>query len=1345
MKSVPHEKLGTLIAALRKKRGWSQPELAARANVSQQTVSRWEQGASRPRPKELPALASLLEADLGELEEAAGYTSEASDEGGAVSGPTYDVALPLYTLRPDVFENFCVDLLARLYREQKAVVNRFGPPGSKQDGIDIEARSEVFGVYTFQCKQVKEFGPQMVHEAVAKHQFKADLNVLLLSNIASPKARKAIASFERWQLWDRLDISAAFRSLSMTDRLDLVDIYFPGQRRPLLGKLEGSALQSPDDFFKALVVPGRYFNHTWELVGREEELRSLVAHLCDDAILATLLLGAPGNGKSRLLREVVLQMQKRRPDIAIWFASATEDVKQEHLEGLGNGSKLVVVDDAHDRDDIAQILSYAAAPENKTRVLLSLRHYGRTMVRTHAALAAMNTHHIAEVDLPPRTKSDARVLAAKVLESCGEKTDAADDIAELTYTTPLVTVLAAQIVAKEKVPVAMLGNSQDFQSIVLGKLQEFIAGDFVAAADVPKLQAVLRMTALLQPVVFDDPGFLNILREVEDLEQEDVERMLRVLSESGVLFKRGLRHRLAPDLLADDIIQRNFISSKGAVTGKVVQVFEHADAQYLKHLLVNLGRLDWRVRQGETEGSVLLSSLAPKLQWHSKYHNTHVEAVEAVAYYQPALALDFAERLIEQGHGEVSGVCGMVRNAAYNFNCLERACLLLWRAGRTDARPLNQQPSHGIRVLKELAEFEPYKPVEYVDKVVDFALELLELPNTLEGPYTPFTILEGALRTDMEDMSSDGNTITINRYRLDFEFAKKVRGRVIDAILNSIANGPLRKAYLAADALGEALRSPMHSSEETHVWDEAHAQVLVRARDVLGSKGVHPAVLMKAAQSVSWHALYNEGSVCQPLAKSIFALLDRDLETRVVRLMVDAWGSDTWEDDDTFERKAHLADLAKTISDLSQEFPDSARLYDFLERILEEMRKAAGGGWGTPQSFIVNLLNQNVELAKEVMRRQATESSPLSSYAGAALAVLMQQGDRQALVSQVLDANSPEAWDLVSEAYARQSEKDWTEGDLAVIRRIFASSQEMVLIHAATIARNVAARNPTLATELIASADLTVSPAATRDFLMWMSHRETFPSDAISKPLWEKLLAKVAHLEQLDEHWGQSFLRKALRAHPQAVLAMLQQRMDAGKRHFAYRALRRDRNGKGLGLLEQPNGASHLRAFLKWAVDHKESSELTADIGSCVSGLCGKYGAEVHEVLLDMMAAGGKANVEVVASVLGSAHQEFVIDATTFVREVLNRAEQIGDQAVKSISSALWTATLTGGRSGIVGEPFKEDLRLREHCEEVLKTLHKLDPAHALYTSLLRYAQENIDRQAREKRTMQEEREGEVD
>lgn len=1336
MKIVPYAALGELLVSLRKGLGWTQQEFAARAGVTQQTISRWEQGLSRPRSKELPNLTLLLNADLAKMEAAAGYSSPEGLQGGVPGAPTYDTPLPLHYLRPDSFENFCADFLMRYYRDRAGVVNRFGGAGSKQHGIDIEVRGSSFGAHSFQCKRVEEFGEQKVHAAVAEQTYAAELKVLLLSNIASPRARVAIARHDGWQLWDRVDISAKFRELPMIDRRDLVDTYFRGQRQALLGELEAGPFQTPAEFFKGFIEPDRYFTHGWQLVGRQEELAQLRAFMVDDGVLVTMLLGAPGNGKTRVLREIVNRIQSERPEVSVRFVSPTEDVKAKHLEELGQGAKLLVVDDAHDREDLSQLMRYASAPENKAKLLLTLRPYGRAMVRSQASRAAVDSAQVATVELRARTKEDARALATHVLQACGGPVDAADLIAELTYLTPLVTVLAAQIVAKENTPPALIGNSEDFQGHVLARLEKIIAGEIVTGTDVPKLQAVLRMVALLQPVVFDDPGLLNILRDVEGLEQEDVQRLLRLLSEGGVLFKRGLRHRLAPDLLADSIIQRNFIDANGAATSKVQQVFDRADSQYLKHLLVNLGRLDWRLRNGVTDGSTLLSSVVHKLQWFDKYHNPHIEAVEAVAYYQPRLALDFATRLIEQGHGEIAGVCNMVRNAAFNLEHLEEACLLLWQAGKSDARALHQQPSHGIRILKELAEFAPQKPVDCVERVVEFALELLQRPAALQGPYTPFSILEGALRTDMEEHSFSRQTLTITRYRLDLELAKAVRGRVIDAILNFLRDGPPRKAFLAAELLAEALRSPMHGGEDIEVWDKAHAQLLERVYEVLRAPAVHPAVLVKAAQSASWHAMYNDGSVCQPRARSIIALLDRDLPTRSVRLVMDAWGSDTWRDDESFDRKAHQADLARAVEDLSHEFPDAERLHDFVKHWLAEIVTVGGAGLGTAQPLIGALMRKRPDLAKLVLVRHDDVQSPLMRFAGTALALLMDDPNRHELLAELLTTVSSRAWELVSEAYSRQSEDFFAEGDQAIVRQIFLSQEPFVLRNAATIARQIAAKNPALAVQLICTADFEASPEATREFLMWLSHRDTIPLEVVTDEQWETLLQKLGRLREWDEHWADAFLKKAVAAHPAKVIEMLKARLLESARSFDFQVLRRSRKGSGLALLSHPDGLQLLREFLTWAVNQQVNGNLRIDTGRAVSGLCGKYGPSLLELLLGMLTGGTRAHVDVVASVLRSAHQTFLLEEPSFVRQALDQAEIIGEEAVKVLSSALWSATVSGGRSGAVGEPFKEDLDLKAHCREILKGLSKLDPAHALYLGLLRHAEDGIDRQAREKEAM---------
>src|SRR6185437_8064038 len=105
-RTAKYAAFGNRLLAIRAAAGIAtQAELAHQCGTSQQTVSRWEAGTSRPRANELPRLASVLKVDVMELSREAGYAPEATTV-------SFDRLLPLASLLPESFEYFCLDLLA---------------------------------------------------------------------------------------------------------------------------------------------------------------------------------------------------------------------------------------------------------------------------------------------------------------------------------------------------------------------------------------------------------------------------------------------------------------------------------------------------------------------------------------------------------------------------------------------------------------------------------------------------------------------------------------------------------------------------------------------------------------------------------------------------------------------------------------------------------------------------------------------------------------------------------------------------------------------------------------------------------------------------------------------------------------------------------------------------------------------------------------------------------------------------------------------------------------------------------------------------------------------------------
>ena len=1340
--SVLYPAFGELLARLRVEAGYTkQKDLASALGITQQSVSRWEKGIARPRSSDVPPLERLVRAKHNELMVAAGYQVAPADT-RVETATSHDRPLPLSALPPDTFESFCAALLHRMYQVRGGTVQRYGGTGHKQHGIDILVTGP-FGTHTFQCKRVNEFGPQKVHTAVAEQTYVAALKVLLLSNIASPSARDAITAHPDWELWDREDITRRLHDLPLVDRLDLVDRYFSGQRLDLLGIAEAGPIQSLDDFFKPFLVSDRFFNHCWALVGRSEEVLQVIDCVQDDSVVLTCLVGAPGAGKSRVLREVTQRLVRSTP-MHVRFLSPTEEVKAHHMDGLRDSRAIVtllVVDDAHERDDLGIMLRYAAVPENRTRLLLTLRPYGRESLRLQAAGVSLSGHSVRFADMQPQSREQAQALAESVLAECNAPSAAAIEIARATYTTPLVTVLAAQLVAREGVSLELLGNAEEFRTYVLRSLQDVITVALVTGQDVPKLRAILRVIALLQPIIPDDPGLLNILLKTEGIESPDASRMMRLLAEAGVLFKRGLRSRLAPDLLADEIIRSNYLNVDGTVNERVTQVFDVAGSEHLKNLFVNLGRLDWRLREGKTDNSALLNSLGPKLRWMERYSNPHVEAVEAVAFYQPRFALNFAKRLIDEGHGDNSSVGNMLRYAAYTYDHVQEACQLLWLAGRSDTRALHQQPNHGIRILKEMAEFQLNKPVEYLRKVIRFALALLERPASLKSTYTPFSILEGALGTEMESTTFSRLTLTITRYQLPLEHAKIVRDEVTGALLKYIREGPPERAFLAAQTMAQALRGPMHGDTSDQAWTQQQVKLLQELKAVLNDIHVLPVVLVRLAQSISWHAFYGSPATSTE-AQAILDMLNRDLRTRLTRALVDGWGSETWKISAALERDEHVKHRELLTADLIAAFPEPSHLFDELHASMDEIATVPHAPYGVPFPLVNHLLAAAKGLATELLvRDNEGRAGRLDQYVGAALSAVLESGDSYLVNEHIMRSEgSAKALAQLADAYMRFApSRPYTPQEVTLFRRIFESKDPTVLMVASSLVRQVARRSPALAVELICLTGFEVNARATYNMFMWLCGDHAIPeADIASKR--NELLKKLVVIEALDDYGVREFLKASIQKDPISVVALVKARLvEADRRQdWSYEPLRKEHSGEGLGLMEVEAGPRLLREIFDCVLKGASDIQSARRVGEVVSGLCGKYDQALLDLLLDWMSSGTEIHAKLVARVLRESQPTLIYEHSKFIRDILNAAELVGEDALDEIRSAIAAATHSGVRGGTPGEPFPEDVRMEQHCEQMIASLSRAEPVFDLYEGLLKDARYAIARQRKSREALDE-------
>jgi transcriptional regulator with XRE-family HTH domain len=1323
-----------------------QVELAAALGVSQQTVSRWEQGKSRPRAAQIPALATALNTDAVRLLSAAGY-AEGRSGGELQPSSRYglDLPWPADALPYETFERFCADLLDCLHGDA-ATVTRYGSQGHKQNGLDIDA---VFGDgsrTTYQCKRQKSLGPTHIAKIVEDHKEPADKKVILFSGIASPQAREKIKSYRDrgWELWDREDITRRARlDLDRIDQLRLVDVYFPGQRRQLLGELEPSPWRRPEEFFAGMTAASsgnaQPWTYAWELVGRSKELEAMRRFVEDPGGRALLLIGNGGGGKTRLLKAVCDAMSKDR---RVFFLPRDATVQPKDFEALGNDPKVLICDDAHDRDDLGQLAEYVADPSHQARLILSLRPYGRQ--RVDIQIRALRSEDSIPITLPPLNKDESERLAQRALDQFGGERRHAERLAAYTRDCPLATVIGAKVLASGVMDAQFLGDESQFRGEFLRHIVSQTVSGVSSGLNEPSVKTMLAAIAMLQPIRDGDPELIDGLAQLAHISRHEVVQILKRLHDASVLYKRGYDSRLIPDLMGDFLIEEQGVSAE--------EVFDHVPDRYAEQILLNQGRLDWRRSNGDTDRSQFLDPLWSRLLKDFPVGQSYLRAAAAVAFYQPKQALAFAHRVIEKGQRDEL-LAQIARNASMGkgFDHMADACELLWRLGQSDTQPTNQQPSHGIRVLSEMASPMPGKPIEYIEQVVEYGLTLLRYPEAWTGAHTPLEFLAGVLATEGHTTEGNNREIRMRAFFVSQEGMAPLRRRVIDACIHLLSDPDVSHAIKAAQVLDNSLRFPIGMFGATadpatrKSWDGDFSQTLRDLLKKLETGTVPTAVAVKLASNVRWHAQHGTDEQ-KALAEEIMAFPDRDLRSRTILRLMDGWGrlttplgADRWQD--------NLQNLRAFTQELLQQFAGPEALYTFLHECLGEI-EASKTNDASSHMLLQQLIEASTPFARSLLDHARPCNTPdqlILPHVGIALAALMRVApeDAYAMIHTLLASDDQRHVRAVAEAYCRhQPTGDYTDEDRQILKRLALSADPVVHRIVASALFNVAKKDYDLAVELVVAADFDTSSEATHDYLMWLSGNDPIPFHRLTEEHIQALLKKLEKREDIGDYWILAFLKKVLNSRRDMGIQFLKSRMlhATTREDWTYRPIPWGAtNEVSPDLAVTPDTDRLLRELFQWAVELEEAdSSVLPWFGDFIKFLFGTLNESLRGLVLGLASSARQAEIDVLACVLREVPHDFIFTNSNFVRDLLRTAKFVSNEAMEQVSSALYASSVSGVRQGFPGKPFPRDLMVRDAATKLMEGMGRFDPAYKLYQRVRESAMYDIERQVEEGRIMDE-------
>ncbi len=1271
--------------------------------------------------------------------------------------------LPLNDLNSssDDFEAFCEALISCLPGVKE--VHRFGGRGSPQKGIDIYADFENGERWGFQCKQRQRFTKTDATKAVQKTGFKADHFILMLSRRATSDVRDACDSYPDWDVWDVGDISRKVREMEMHPAAKLVEAHFgTSWRKAFLGLRGLSSFVTPTEFFHSFSNASSLFNHVWELVGRSKHLRQAHEFVESQEKKVAILTGRGGIGKSKIFHALAESFDNEHKGTALWFAAEGVPLTPDGADYLPFEPCVIVVDDAHRREDLPTLLDLTRQRPHMIKLVMSCRPQGIDYLKSKLIREGFDVHEV--VDLP-----DVRELSREEIIELGrqalgpEFAGLAEQLAAVTWDCPLVTVVGGQLLAKRAIAPALLERDADFRDTVLVRFQEILVGELGDKIDPGLCRSLLDLISAVQPIRLDNEITLDSEAEFLNIDRPTLLTSLDTLEKAGVLLRRGHTLRIVPDVLADHILHKANVTSRGQPTGYADLVFDNFKSLCPSEVLRNLSELDWRLRRSGAQASDLLSSI-----WQGIMQNFQeasnlgrsmtLEKLAKVAVYQPERTLELVEYAIRnpgtetgspdwpQFYGNIHSdvlrqLPDLLRQISYTSDYLPRCCHLLWELGRDDNRNLNSNPNQAMRVLADLGSYKIGKPFSVISGVLDTIEKLLEDPGIHDHFRSPLDIIDPMLAKTGSSAHTEGHKIVIRPFTLKYERIKSIRQRSISLIGRCLFSNDPRISMRALASLENALRGPLPvfnmkiSDEDLEQWRPEQLEILTLISD-LARRSTELVTLTRIREVLLSHRIYSSSDEVKDKADAIASSIPESFELRLTQELLDPFHMDDWKlsedsgDDGDRLRQEKWEQMRR---DLVVEFLDhsehAGKAYEILTDRMQTI--TAAGSHSNPHLFLDILGNTAPEFATGLCDVIVDNpNGPLTPHLHSLLTNVRKWSAERArdIDQRVLRGGSDilcrcVAWSYPSQGWA----DDATEEDIEVIRELLNHKDIDVRGLAIGSLASLAKINLKLAIGLAKSVEIGDNVHLAEKLYRLFSNGRRVPFQELTSDDLKTLLSKLEDVQDIEDHYINTFLVKASEQDAKAVVGLLLTRIrkkdNEGVNYDALPIL--GFQNPLVGLAASPDHETILREIRDTSLESGSSveywisqlfREVSLDFESAVS----------LKVLDEWINSGDAAKIQSAAYLVSHAQPEFVFKNVEFTANLLGRASDANSDCYRSAASNLRSSALSGTHSGTPGQPMPQDEAIRDQATAIMSQFDAGTPPYRFYDSLVKIAEASI-------------------
>jgi len=1224
------------------------------------------------------------------------------------------------------FERFCLDLARSL--PDVADAHLYGTRGEAQQGIDIHADLVDGRVRTIQCRRVSRFSKTSAQNTIAETSYDADEHRVWSTSPMSAGARAALRAAPNWDGWDIEQISSVVRGLPRELARWIVEDHLgSGARRRFLGP-EGVLCVAPArSYFERRDADDAQLPTNQPLVGRDEELAELRAAMADRGVRLALVAGRPGIGKTRLLRAVSDDVSDGERVLVLREGI---DAPTNLLEELPRTAFTLLVDDADRRSDLPAVLATVLPLGDVRTIVLATRPQHVPALRAAIAAGGVASHAVREVtQIGSLSQSAASALAAHAL---GGTNALSDRLGRWTRDVPALCILGARLVMADRLDPAHLSNNDSAQREILSRFRDELLGKVSERADPTLVRRLLEAVAALQPIELHADPVRGWLADFLSCETDALEDAARALEEAGLLARAGRRRRIVPDILADFVLQ-TACTRDGSPTDYAPRIMRAATYAARPRVLANLAELDWRLSeagrrtvlddiQAELHREIIVANawdreqMLKQLGDAAPYLGRWIVQLARDVLDRPAADVDIGFGHIVSDANARMGLVPLLRSAGLDLRVTEAAVALLWEIGRDGVH----KPILGeVDPLKAAADFGNYElGLPYADAVLAVVEELLNDPAEAERRRDlPLKLLQPMTQREGTRSASRGYAIEFTPFFVSAPATEPLRARLRTLLVRVCLEGSERTRPAAAALLGDMLAQPHGyfgqpvSDAELAQWRNEQLLILADAERVLMTTD-DVLVTIRLRDDLDWHARHSAIRGIRTRARAVLRAFPPASPELLIRSLTG--NLERFDEYEAGERRYRAA--ARRIV---KETPRPADLLDLVDAALHLLNRADPEAHSDPRRLLSDLAAYDATwglaaakiLVDEPQRPSATAvggllSETLSSEPDGARSILTKLGS----------ASDPMLRRLASDHVARMrwvADPDAPERDLAVA--LASDDDQLVVIHVVLAAHRLADHEPDLARRIVLAVRSLAEPAVAKYVCMVLSH-----DIGLGQADEDLVLDGLLECPDVD-FWQDRFLLRTAERRPGRVLRYFLARLDREGDDYGYRAVPID------GLSKDPLA---------------EADTYRRDALRELVGTAPKYRHTVREMHLATLfwsfAAGTDEAFEALAEtvsdrrpevreggeeILAQAERGLLLARPAWIAEQLGRARV---ETLDALRSALHAALTSGIKQGTPGQPYPEDVLLRDKAREYAAASRPGSRAASFWLAMVRSAEQAI-------------------